>query len=167
MSNTISNTDNTIDSRDVIERIEELQGEREGLETDISEAQEALTDLKVDLEYAGTPEESESIGTEVLAADAALYEAESKLEGWNTDEREEFEALTDLQEQAEGYCPDWTYGAQLIRDSHFEQAMDEMISECYDFGENLPSFVTITVDYDALQSDYTSVEFDGETYWVR
>lgn len=134
MSNTISNTDEIIDSRDVIERIEELQN-------------------MVDAEAEELPEFRKS-----EAIDLAL----------TAEEKEELASLLSLAEDAEGYCPDWEYGAQLIRDSYFEQAMDEMIEDCYpELGKDLPSFVTVSIDYQALQMDYTAVEFNGVTYWVR
>jgi hypothetical protein len=60
---------------------------------------------------------------------------------------------------------DW-YPANLIRDSYFEQAMDELVADCYVIPE-MPSFMTITLDYVALQQDYSSVEVDGVTYWYR
>ena len=58
---------------------------------------------------------------------------------------------------------DW-YPVTLIRDSYFKQAMDEMVADCYTLPE-LPSFMTVTLDYVALQMDYTSTEIDGVTYW--
>lgn len=120
MANTIGNMDDVIDSRDVIERIEELQA--------------MLND---------TPDD------------------------FGEDDGEELRALLALQEEVKGYCPDWEYGAQLIRDSYFEQAMDEMLEDIGDLPRDLPSYLTITVDYEALQQDYTAVEFDGITYWTR
>jgi hypothetical protein len=60
---------------------------------------------------------------------------------------------------------DW-YPVTLIRDSYFNQAMDEMVADCYTLPE-LPSFMTVTLDYVALQMDYTSTEIDGVTYWYR
>lgn len=128
MANTISNMDDTIDSRDVIERIEYLTEEHENWSEEHPEADYMVTE-----------------------------------------EGQELTTLLALQEEAADYCPDWTYGAQLIRDSYFEQAMDEMIADCYgeQYSKDLPGFMTITLDYIALQSDYTACDFDGVTYWVR
>lgn len=121
----ISNQDDTIDSRDVIARIAELQDERDALEG-------------------------------------------AELAEWSeSDDGLELAALEALKDEAEGYCPDWTYGAQLIRNSYFEQAMDELLEDCGGIPCDLPSYLTITVDYTDLQMDYTAVDFDGVTYWVR
>jgi len=46
-------------------------------------------------------------------------------------------------------------------------AMDEMVADCYEVPKNLPSFMTITLDYVALQQDYSTVEIDGTTYFYR
>ena len=132
MSNTtIDNTDDTIDSRDVIARIEELESDLQDMEDQRGELDEKIKEWK--------------IGSDGL----------------------ELEALEDLASQGENSADDWSYGVQLIRDSYFEQAMDEMVSECYELPKDLPFWMTITYDYDALKQDYTSVDFDGETYWVR
>lgn len=61
---------------------------------------------------------------------------------------------------------DW-YPITLIRDSYFEKAMDELLEDVGELPKELPCYLKITVDYKALQMDYSSVEFDGVTYWYR
>jgi hypothetical protein len=63
---------------------------------------------------------------------------------------------------------DW-YPVGFIKDSYFENAMDEMLEDCGDMPkyQDIPSYLTITVNYDALQMDYSSVEIKGDTYWYR
>ena len=61
---------------------------------------------------------------------------------------------------------DW-YPVTLIRDSYFKTAMDELLEDIGELPSTLPAYLKIEVDYDALQMDYTSVEFDGVTYWYR
>lgn len=144
MNNTISNTDDIIDSRDVIARIEELQDDKLTLQNAIADAIE-----KED-------------------SDLAIECARQELANWLDNENGlELAALEKLASEAEGYAPDWTYGEQLIHDDYFEQAMDEMIAECYELPKDLPFWMTVTYDYIALKQDYTSVDFDGQTYWVR
>lgn len=61
------------------------------------------------------------------------------------------------------------YPVTLIRDSYFENAMDEMLEDCgylQPYADR-PCFINITIDYSALQMDYSSVEFEGVTYWYR
>lgn len=88
------------------------------------------------------------------------------------DEKEELAKLEVLLSDMCGYGGDeqWEgnwYPVTLISESYFETAMD---SDMEDFGyipKDLPSFLTITVDYDALKQDYSEVEFDGNTYYYR
>ena len=134
MTNVISNTDNTIDSRDVIARIEELEAERVAIESQ----------------------------------DSVFIETKRLIEEFdNSEEGQELIALKALAEQGEDYAPDWEYGAQLIHEDYFEEAMDELLEECGDIPRDLPSYLTITVDYDALKQDYTELDFDGQTYYIR
>lgn len=123
MANTISNMDDVIDSRDVIERIEELQTILEDTPDDFGE-----------------------------------------------DEGDELRVLLALQDEASGYCLDWTYGAQLIRDSYFEDYAQELAEDCGDF-DNAARWPYNCIDWEQaareLQMDYTAVDFDGVTYWVR
>ena len=144
MANTISNTDTVIDSRDVIARIEELTAERDGLVAAIDDA---------------VSEEQGSGDIEALKLALAEW-----LDG---EDGLELASLEKLAEEAEGYAPDWTCGATLIRDDYFERAMDELVEDIGDMPKDIPSYMTIVLDYTALQQDYSAVDFDGETYWVR
>jgi hypothetical protein len=88
------------------------------------------------------------------------------------EERAELATLESLLADLKGYGGDeqWEgewYPVSLIRDGYFEQAMDELLEDIGDLPKNLPGYLKITVDYDALQMDYSSVELDGETYWYR
>lgn len=86
------------------------------------------------------------------------------------DERHEYEALTKLAEQAEGYAPDWNFGATLIHDDYFKTYAEELAEE---IGAIDPEagWPLNRIDWEAaaddLKIDYTAVDFDGETYWIR
>jgi len=105
--------------------------------------------------------------------EAMLGNEEGTDEGWEgTDEEwDEFASLQVLMAELRGnggdeqWRGDW-YPITLIRESYFEEYMDEMVAECYELPK-LPSFMTVTLDYVALQMDYTSTEIDGVTYLYR
>jgi hypothetical protein len=82
-------------------------------------------------------------------------------------EQEELVALIDLQDQAEDCC-DWADGAMLVRDGYFRHYAIEL---AYDIVEDYATWPMNCIDWDEaareLQKDYTSVTFDGVTYWVR
>ncbi len=156
MATDISNTDDIIDSRDVIARIEELESELETLMDAVDEAREALTALD-DLNTAGELEEAED----------ALKDAESDLADW--DGEEELKTLKALADQCEG-CGDWDYGEGLIRDSYFEEYAEQLADDIGAIGRNARWPITC-IDWekaaDELKADYTEVDFDGEAYWIR
>jgi hypothetical protein len=122
MAREIHNDDDIIDSRDVIERIEELQG---------------------------------------LDADP-----ESGLEA---EEAAELAALVALAEQGEAF-EDWKYGETLIRDSYFvdyaKEYADDVVGNLKTMGWPFNH-----IDWEAaaeeIQTDYTSIDFDGVAFWVR
>lgn len=130
--NTIDNTDDIIDSRDVIARIEELRSEIE----DIEDAE---------------------------GFDPLLAKQE------NAEIYDELAALESLAEEAEGYAPDWHHGATLVRDSYFTDYAQELLEDIGDLPKDLPHYIVIDWEATArnIRMDYTGVEFDGVTYWVR
>ncbi len=88
------------------------------------------------------------------------------------DERAELAMLESFLSEIQGCGGDeqWEgewYPGSLIADSYFEKAMDELLEDIGDIPRDLPSYLTITIDYDALQSDYSSADLNGTTYWMR
>ena len=85
------------------------------------------------------------------------------------------EALLELQEDAQD-AADWDHGAELIRDTYFTEYAQELAQDlAEDIGEIVPGafrgWPLAHIDWEAaaeaLTLDYTDVEFDGVTYWVR
>jgi hypothetical protein len=138
----ISNSDDTIDSRDVIKRIEELENERE-----------ALIDA-------------------VNAVDcSAPHHAQDRadLKSWEEDNLSELDALAALADEAPQYSEDWQYGAMLIHDHSFTYYAQELCEYLGYLPKDFPAWIEIDWKATArnIQQDYKSVDFDGVTYWVR
>lgn len=138
MNTELDLTADVIDVRDVIARVEELRAEKEDAEHD--------------------DDGNRRTGYE-WASDA-------------TDDAEELTALESIlsdlcgnggDEQWEG---DW-YPVTLIADHYFETYMDDMLEDCGDLPKNLPFYLRVVVDYDALKMDYTTTEIDGNEYYYR
>jgi hypothetical protein len=137
----VDNGTETIDSRDIIARIEELETERD-----------SCTLLRED--------------------DDGNVTEEADPQGWADQYREdaaELAALVRLAEEAEGYAADWHHGEILIRDSYFTEYAREMLEDCGTIPRDLPWFVAIDWEATArnVRADYTAVDFDGVTYWIR
>jgi hypothetical protein len=115
---TISNSDDVIDSRDVIARIEELQA---------------------------------NVADDTITAD----------------EDEELQALLKLADEG---ADDWEHGVALIRNSYFATYAEELADDLGAVPADA-SWPLTCIDWEQaareLQGDYTALDFDGVTYWVR
>ena len=152
MSANFDNTSNTIDSRDVIARIEELEAE---LTTEYEQYEE---------EYLSKTSEA--------AGGAPEYEDWLMLD--DTFEKEELITLKKLADQAES-SPDWLHGEQLINAEYFTQYIEELINDCYEMPKEINSgewpWRHVTIDYEAAaeeaKQDYMEVDFNGNTFLIR
>lgn len=166
MAKTISNMEDYLGVRDIIERFEELEEERTGLVENVQAADEELADASDDTSVLADDEQ------ELSTLGGKVDEAKTALANWDADNVEEFKTLKELLEELKSnggdhqWKGDW-YPTTLIRDSYFEEAMDELLEDIGELPKDLPSYLRIEVDYKALQMDYSSVEFDGITYWYR
>lgn len=132
MTTAITNSDQVIDSRDVIARIDAL---REEFTVDLDDAD----DVK-------------------------------RMSDFDFEEVRELAHLMNLQEEAKGCAPDWNHGATLIHEDYFV-AYAQQLAEDIGAIQRDTSWPNNCIDWDAaadeLKTDYTTVDFDGETYYVR
>lgn len=186
MTKEITNSDNIIDSRDVIARIEELVAGRpiEWEETDTGMigrhdglSQEVVIHQHDDppgsflLEFDGEINAEDGTQVVYLTLEEAQGDAESlSCIFFNSEEeKEELASLEALASEGEDATSDWKHGATLIVDHYFQNYAEEFVKDIGDMPSKIPSY--IVVDWAAtaenIQQDYTAVDFDGETYWVR
>jgi septal ring factor EnvC (AmiA/AmiB activator) len=156
---TPSNTDNIIDSRDIISRLEDLNSELDDLKTEIEEAEEAIAELDKD----ATEEERQQAAKD-------LEDAEQALEDWQDENGEEHKALTALNQEGEDNIGDWTHGETLIHADYFTTYAEELAEEIGDIPRNLKwpfTHIDWKAAADELKYDYTELDFDGATYYAR
>lgn len=130
----ISSSDDIIDSRDVIARMDWLRSFCED-------------------------EDGEILTPETAPEDHA-----------NMDEIEEYAKLQALCDEAEGYSRDWNYGATLINDSYFEDYARELAEDTGAVSRDAQwplQHIDWQAAADELKGDYSAVDFDGTTYWIR
>jgi len=169
MARSIDNSQDIIDSRDVIARIEELEGDKQALVEAVQEAQEALDAI---------PE-----GEDREGAEEDLRTAKCELEDWTGDEEAEIDPSDDAKELA---ClkalademeneTEWESGAALIRESYFEEYAEQLAGDTCDMGK-ASDWPFRHIDWEAaaneLKQDYSTVTFkdeDGEgvDYYFR
>ena len=163
MRTEVSNTDDVIDSRDVIGRIEELEEERQDLVDELDSAKETLSDA-VDNTSVMTMDREE-----IAALENAVELAKDALSDWDADNADELKALKALADEA-GSSPDWEYGESLIRDSYFTEYAQQLADDTGAIDRNA-NWPVNCIDWEQaaeqLKADYFSVDFDGETYWIR
>jgi chromosome segregation ATPase len=163
MKNALRNTDDVIDSRDVIERIEELEDERQELVGAIDGAKDDLKDAQDD--------------TSVLQTDAAeestlfqkIGDAESALIDWDEEKGEELTALKNLADEGANESSEWSSGETLIWEDYFAEYAQQLVEDIGDLPSNIPGYIVIDWEQTAenLKVDYSTVDFDGETYYIR
>ena len=146
MTTTIDNTQDILDSRDIFERIEELESTRDSFfeENNI------------------TPNEIGNMNNPKYA------------EWEESDDAKELSDLSSFMDDFKGYGGDeqWRgdwYPVTIIRDSYFVDYTEELITDCGYISKDFPSWIAIDWEKtaEAVQQDYTSAEFDGVTYWAR
>lgn len=170
MAQEVSNTDDLIDSRDVIARIEELEGERESLAEAVTEAEEAVSELAAEgIEESphGVPPGSPAL----VAACADLVKAQEALAEWDSsEEAAELAALRALAEEGENYAEDWMHGATLIRESYFEDYARDFADDIGAIKRDMAwpcNHIDWAAAADELKTDYTEIDFGGVPYLVR
>ena len=141
---------NIIDTRDLNKRLEELESELEDLQEAVNDAEEALEEC----------EEGEHHEPFM-----ALNEATAELEDWEDENQEELEELRQLADE----IPEWRHGETLINDDYFVEYAADLADDLYDMNKHSWPFDCIDWDRaaDALKMDYSSCEYQGETYWFR
>lgn len=179
----ISNTDDIIDSREVTDRIEELESDREPLTDAVTEAQEAVGFAQDDL----TKAESARVGykdaddLEVLQeavddarealeeAQKTLAEAEKELEEWDSDDDgQELKSLKALEDDCTS--SEWSSGLTLIHEDHFEDYAQELARDIGAINDQM-SWPCNCIDWGQaakeLQSDYSVTQFGDQSYYYR
>jgi hypothetical protein len=143
------NSSDVIDSRDVIARREELEGELEALR---------------DAEDAADAETVQDVRS------AKLKVVRAAMREWEDEHGDELKALVELCDEGEGYG-DWEHGETLVRDSHFRDFAEQLAEDIGAVKHGM-QWPMNHIDWDAAaealqQVDYHQVDFDGVTYWVR
>jgi hypothetical protein len=166
MKTTFNWGDDTIDSRDIISRYEELQDE---LDTLISVLEEAQNNFD-------TIDQSDDTSLVVFQdAENSIMEAQEALDQFNQSfDKDELDTLAQVISEGED-SPDWSHGDILIRESYFTDYIKDMINDCYampkEFDSHVWPYNHVKMDWEAAaeeaKSDYNTIEVDGHTYYIR
>jgi hypothetical protein len=155
MNNKPTNSNDVIDSRNIIERIEELEGELQTAHEQDTE------DGTTNLDF-----EKWLLAVRADSSPAHCHEL--------NDEVEELQELRQLAADCES-SPDWNYGETLIREDYFTDYIEELINDCYEMPKQMNSgewpYRHMTIDFCAAaeeaKADYFEVSFFGTVYLIR
>lgn len=163
----LCNNDDVIDSRDIIERIEELEAERDRLTEAVEKANETLAE-KAEEQKTLAPDDDREYSDALDEANAAK---ESLSEWFEGDEGTELKTLQAIAEEGESATSEWPHGETLIRESYFTEHMEEQTRDIGDLPKELPWYLEDAIDWEkvakTLRADYSEVDFDGVTYLIR
>lgn len=94
--------------------------------------------------------------------------AENNLESWDDENKEELDALIELCDDCSEKNVDWDSGTCIIHDDYFTQYAKDLASDINGFGHVWPcDHIDWDAAADALKDDYSEVEYEGDTYFVR
>ena len=163
-----------IDSRDLIARHEDLQDEYDGLVSDLKDVNEAYVEYQD--KCAGAVEfDQEEFDNDVDDLQKDIDEAQEALDQFNQSyEKDELDTLTEVISQGED-SPDWNHGTALIHENYFTQYTQDLIEDTCEVPAEFSSgkwpWTHMNLDYEAaaeeLKQDYTTIDADGHTYYLR
>jgi hypothetical protein len=165
------NSSDNVDTREVYLRIDEL----ESLETAVEEAKEKVEEARkavdeADAERAITGDEEDLDRFE--SAQWLLEEAESELTSaesdFDKDAQEELELLRKLWEYAD---LGWMHGVTLIHEDNFAAYIQELYEDTASSElDALPGILRGNINWYGVvkdaESDYTVIEWDGNTFYT-
>lgn len=138
---------------------------------------EDSTDDESEAEALAAFAEDVNLESDEFSAQCGIYVyfvTEDGTMGLDDEEKSELEALESLLSDLCGYGGDeqWEgdwYPVTLILDSYFTKYAEELCSDIGDLPKDIPSYLVIDWDATAknIQQDYSSIDFDGDTYWYR
>ena len=150
---TFNYNDDIIDSRDLYKRQQELDGMKSDVEDAQADYDEALENFEAD---EGTQE----------AVNDALQALKDAQDEFALPEQQELDMLNQLENEID----DFMHGATLIADDYFKTYAQQYADDIGAIDRNAGWPLTY-IDWDAaaeaLKSDFSSVEIEGNTYYFN
>ncbi len=177
----INSSNDIIDSRDIISEIDDLESAISDFNDDITTAEEEIddldsqiellddeTELKFLIEATDDKKEQAKFESKIKNIQDAIIEYNDQIARITSERNEVMEELKPLKEfadECESYAPDWNSGVVLISEDHFTEYAKDLCEEV----ENVPDYIVIDWEETAenLKIDYTTIEFEGFSFYVR
>ncbi|MBV6514215.1 MAG: hypothetical protein FMNOHCHN_03805 [Ignavibacteriaceae bacterium] len=133
------------------------------LDEELADLLEQFEDWKSNLTDEQIHELAKEMGCEVIDLEEDDFRQE-----WDGSNADRITAIQEL--ESEVNSSEWGHGIEFIKDSYFAEYAEQLAEDigAIDRNANWPlNHINWELAADELKSDYTSVEFDGETYWYR
>ena len=163
-----------LDSRDLIDRFNELSGQFDCLWQAMASAENNKDRIKARHalgDWLGVELDDEDI-SELI--DGLIQEEIHLMPAWlfKSEEAELLMLLARVCKEGEDSIEDWEYGATLVNESYFEQYALDMAVDCGDVdtraGTRWPyNHIDWASAADELKGDYTELEIEGTIYYAR
>ena len=86
-----------------------------------------------------------------------------------SNELKEHEEIKEFCKELESYAPDFYHGETVIHEDYFNEYAEELVKDCGYISGDVPSWIVIDWEEtaDNVKQDYTSIDFNGSTYYIR
>jgi len=156
---TVNYTDNILDSRDLYLRKCELESLRDAATYAEEVADAAQTDVTLAMQGDGVTEDLQE------ALDSALADLKDAQDEFSLPEQQELDMLESIENEIDGFMD----GVTLINETHFEDYAQEYAADVLGIDTRRNAWPLNCIDWAQaavqLQSDFSQVEIEGETYY--
>ena len=163
----------SLDSRDIQEEIDNIESLKNDYESDLESLNDELNDLESELydieneeDYDDKQNDIDNKLEEIAENEDAVQECEADYSRYS-EELEELKALKD--EVSNNSDEGFEYGIQVIHEDDIDEHLHELLIDCGYIPKDLPSWIEIDwqATYDNMKQDYSELELNGNTFYVR
>ena len=163
----------SLDSRDIQEEIDNIEclkndyeSNLESLNSELNDLESELYDIENEEDYEDKQNDIDNKLEEIAEKENEIQECEFEYNRYS----EELAELEALKEEIESSSDEgFEYGIQLIHENYIDDYLDELLEDCGYIPKDLPSWIKIDwqATYDNMKEDYTEIELNGNTFYVR
>ena len=163
----------SLDSRDIQEEIDNIEYLKNDYESNLESLNDELNNLQNELyvienedDYTDKQNDTYNKLEEIADKENEIQDCEFEYNRYS----EEFAGLKDLKEEIESNSDEgFEYGIQLIHESDIDDYLYELLVYCGYLPKELPDWIKIDwqATYDNMKQDYSEIELNGNTFYVR
>lgn len=163
----------SLDSRDIQSEIDNIESLKNDYESDLESLNDELNDLESELygieneeDYDDKQSDIDNKLEEIAEKENEIQECEFEYNRYS----EELAELESLKEEIESNSDEgFEYGIQLIHENYIDDYLDELLIDCGYIPKDLPSWIEIdwSATYDNMKQDYSEIDLNGNTFYVR